>query len=290
MPKRVVESVLCAVVFSSSVALAQPDPPPSPEAAADAPSKPEAPSAPPSERSEVRPAEPAATTGSRGEPEPPRESLPSASTVVRRFGIGTSGGGGFAGLTLIGNPYGGPVPSLLGLVPTFPSLDARFFLATGRSLDFSFHLGRFLAVLAQGRGLLLGLEAHYNFNLPAGRNLRLLLAPGLSASGGYSSDLGVVGTTSLTGAYNPNYGYPGYTYRPLLLGVGALAIGADIGAEVLTDDAWVGVSFVARPSVGFIIAGAPANSVTGSGAAVLGVFQGGIVGLVGLTFYATRKE
>ena len=177
----------------------------------------------------------------------------------RRFGLGLAAG---AGLIL---PPSWISAWFLGLrdhdsllAGQLPSVEARFFLENGMSLDLSALVGDIIGRLARGRRWAsMTSEVFWNFNVQCGPGIYLLLGPGLGAS------LGEVDVPAF------------FTYPSI---GGEVRLGLQTGVEFLTAGGHLGIALSVRPRVGFYAWVDENNSLQAA-------FIGGVMGLMSVNYY-----
>jgi len=175
----------------------------------------------------------------------------------RSWGVGTALGGGYvaavAGVNGVGSASAG------GAGIELPTLELRFFLPSGHSIDVSTWVANTIVLGAAAKIFYWNSSAFYNFNLGSGR-VRGLLAPGIgfevAAAPGVSA--------------------------------GALQIPAIVGVEFLTEGRHFGFSIRARPFFevgGGTVTATSAGSTASSSANLIG---GGVLGELVFMGYGTR--
>ena len=174
----------------------------------------------------------------------------------RTWGIGTVFGAGVTGGTIgtaIADPIQPDTALSSGAGPSIllPTLELSFFLRRGHSINISIPVVNSVVVSAQVGAFYFGSDFFYNFNIGHGQ-VRLLLGPGL----GYNLLIG--------GGYQ----------------MGGIRIPGEIGVEFLTRTRRFGFKIMGRPWLEFDFG---TNGSTSAGSV-----GGGIVGLLGFSFYGVR--
>ena len=178
----------------------------------------------------------------------------------RTVGLGLAGGGGvLATPTSAGVlPLGGADAIVIGQLP---SVEARFFLANGMSVDLSLPVGDILArPLRRGAGLAFTSELFWNFNPRVTAGLHLVLGPGVGF------------TVSQPFATGSGSGAPEtrVTY-------GEVRFALEAGVELLAAGGHLGLALLARPRASiFMWDDWPTTRA---------IFVGGVVGLLSVNYY-----
>lgn len=156
-------SALCREAAAQTEAAAAPEAVAQPEAVEQPAAQPEA---QPAVTQPAAPPEAVAQHEAVVQPQQPR---------LRRYGIGSAIGAGYAGGTVLGGQFAASLGLLL------PSLELRLFNKRGASIDLSIPVSNTIVVGALGRVFVWSTDLFYNFNLGPG-GVRFLAAPGVGLS------------------------------------------------------------------------------------------------------------